>query len=125
MKRYHSIFLVVFLLIGVSTAMTGCVFNNSVQGRHEMFIDGMNSYVGTKTINYHEKSGAAAISKKFLANGNIENEYGYATSFVISPDGKGGTFHCHYFFEYQPQSGLIVKFRFEETSKYACRGSGA
>jgi hypothetical protein len=54
------------------------------------------------------------LSNTKLPNGNLEDEYD------ASLRGK----RCRYFYEYEPQSGVIVGFRFEESEPYACRITG-
>jgi hypothetical protein len=54
------------------------------------------------------------VGSVVLSNGNIENEYiGYSAK------------PCRTFYEYEPESGLIVGFRFEEKNQYDCRVTGA
>ncbi len=59
--------------------------------------------------NYNKED---VIKTTTLPNGNIENEYKWY--------GKGG---CRSFYEYEPNSGLIVGFRFEEDKKYDCQAN--
>lgn len=124
MKEVLRIFLWRFFLLNIWLVLGGCAFDHSQKGLHESFIVGKNFIVGKKTISFYEKRGARTISVKALSNGNIENEYVTANSFVAEAARNSGVFHCHYFYEYEPQSGLIVKFRFDEKSQYACKTSG-
>lgn len=55
------------------------------------------------------------LSRKKLPNGNLEDGYQYGL--VVG--------RCLYFYEYEPESGRIVGFRYEESQLYGCRLTGA
>ena len=55
------------------------------------------------------------LSRKVLPSGRIEEEFEYGP--VVG--------RCRYFYEYEPESGRIVGFRYEETHLYGCRITGA
>lgn len=70
---------------------------------HENFKLCMGANVGRK-INGSDRSHWAIpeyfVGSKSLPNGNIENEYKYIRT-------------CRYFFEYDPETRIIVNWRFE------------
>jgi len=118
-KTVHFIWTVVAgsLYIGLVLALSGCIFNNSTKDRHLDFIKNSELYVGQNMYASHWKNrnaGPSYIGSKTLPNGNIENKY------ILHVKAA-----CNFFYEYEPQSGLIVKFRFEESVLYDCRLTGA
>ena len=62
------------------------------------------------------------LGESELKNGNKER--GFRDGW---PDSKTPTRfpQCRYFYEYDPKTGVIVGFRFEESERFACRISGA
>ena len=116
-----------FSLLTVLLILQGCgAWDFSDKGLHEAFVIHHNTYVGKKTIAYVELNGLRPISTKLLSNGNMVNEYFGGPFRYPDVSLKGGyDSPCHYFYEYKPQTGLIVGFRFEGKFKYACRETGA
>lgn len=55
------------------------------------------------------------LGDRALPNGNLE------AGFI---DGHNQP-KCRYYFEYEPKTGAIVGFRFEESERFACRLTGA
>lgn len=104
-------------------ASTGCI--TTTASRVEAFISIGQSYIG-KTISQSERRGliATGIGIKSLPNGNFEKEYGNIWMRKKNPKTQAFTYPCHFFLEYEPQSEVIVKFRFEEKFENACQGSG-
>jgi hypothetical protein len=94
----------------------------SVEGRHKSFVKSLSETVGNNIYNcqgngwchQHRGDGSLFQGDEKLGNGNYEAKY------FLSPNRK-----CKYFFEYEPESGLIVGFRYEESEKFACRFTGA
>lgn len=126
-KVRDSIYTIVtkFFLAGLTAAIAGCITTTSY--RVDAFMLSSNSFVG-KTIPEFEKyiSNAIHIGVKPLPNGNLEKEY--ANQWRWKYDDSGGVrkviLLCHYFYEYEPRSSLIVKFRFEEKVANACQIPG-
>ncbi len=86
--------------------------DTSPEGRHARFLSNGQGRIGDNMYspswqNYNKED---VIKTTTLPNGNIENEYKWY--------GEGG---CRRFYEYEPNSGVIVGFRFEEDKKYDCQ----
>jgi hypothetical protein len=97
----------------------------SVEGRHKMWRDEMLKNVGQKNMydcSYwicgYRKIDYIFLGDTKLSNGNLEAGYSHALNREV-------TKVCRYFFEYEPKTGLIVGFRFEESESFACRITGA
>lgn len=116
-----------FLLVGFSLLLTGCFYSvagldMSTEGRHKMWLESMQKTVGKNMFNCqgdgrcHQYRGDGSLFQGDapLINGNYEASYFGSR-----------TRKCRYFFEYEPVSGLIFGFRFEESEPFACRISGA
>lgn len=120
MKVMYYKFLFLCFLTGYLGALSSCTVLACIDCKPELqesWLRTRNSYIGQSMYSQHWQRLNASdklIGSKILSNGNVENEY---ENFFVRT--------CHYFYEYEPRSGLIVKFRFEEDSKYACRASGA
>jgi len=105
--------------------LTGCY------NVHQIWIDSYQSKVGQNIYELRKRysSPSNAYLKRgevLLPNGNIEE----ASDYVFHKSDykfyeKNGKYPCRYFYEYEPKSGLIVGFRFEEDYKHACVVSGA
>lgn len=92
----------------------------SVEGRHKMWVAKMQTLVGRANmfdcsywICTQRSEDGVFLGDAILANGNKESGYSHWR-------GK-----CLLFFEYDPKTGVIVGFRFEESERFACRISGA
>ncbi len=108
--------------------LSGCFYglmgiDMSVKGRHKMWIESMQRMVGQnisacdhdgRCYQYRGK-GSLFQGEALLENGNREASYLW---WHTQPK-------CRYFLEYEPRTGRIVGFRFEETEQFACRISGA
>lgn len=114
---------VIFLLL-----LSGCFyrvagFDMSVEGRHGIWVHLMKKKIGESVFQcppaggcYQDRGpGSLFQGDTLLENGNKEAAYIW---WHTQP-------RCRYFFEYEPRTGLIVGFRFEEAQRYACRISGA
>ena len=114
-------------LIGLFLAITGCI--TTTGHRVEAFKRSHNSFVG-KTISVFEKAAKNEIKNqiyigiKSLPNGNMEKEYANFWARSYAPGTKTVVYDCHYFYEYELESQLIVKFRIEEKRKDACQIPG-
>jgi hypothetical protein len=118
------------LLTFLSVFLSGCVYSlagidMSAEGRHKQWVIHMQKNVGLKNmydctywICGYRKLDYIFLGDKKLPGGNFEAGYNYWL------DSKN-TRVCKYFFEYEPSSGLIVGFRFEEPERLACRFTGA
>jgi hypothetical protein len=116
----------------ILSLLSGCLLfiDTSVQARHNWWLESHLEHMKTHPNIYapywaNRASGDNFVGSKTLPNGNIEDEY-----FDGLSDGRhkgNGVFihNCIYFYEYEPKSGLIVNFRFEEKEKYDCRATGA
>ncbi len=120
------------LSLGILCLLAGCLLfiDTSVQARHNWWLEGHLEHMKTHPNIYapywaNRASGYGFVGSKTLPNGNIEDEY--FDGFSDVRDKRNGVFihNCIYFYEYEPKSGLIVNFRFEEKKKYDCRATGA
>jgi hypothetical protein len=106
------------LLSGCYT-LTG--LDMSFEGRHKMWVEHMASQIGK--INMHDcrlwicldRKEKLFLGDRPLPNGNLEAGFG-----LYYPEPK-----CRYYYEYEPKTGVIVGFRFEESERFACRITGA
>ena len=94
----------IILAFASSFAIASCVF--FAMNPHENFKAHMQSNVGSSIDNSRTWAGPhfKPIKSKELKNGNTENEYEFR-----------GT--CHYFFEFNPETRIIEKWRFEGSEK--------
>lgn len=123
-------FLRIAFLVGFTSSLMGCL-NWCFDCRGELqesWIENKRLYIGQNIYapNWANRAnGYGFVGSKTLPNGNIEDQYfdGFADH---RDKDKGVLIHnCSYFYEYEPKSGLIVNFRFEEKKKYDCRATGA
>lgn len=105
----RSIFLLPLLL-------SGCVLfmDNTPDGMHKRWIKKMESQIGKGNMHVYRQRGGF-IGDRVLPNGNLEAGFG-----LYYPEPK-----CRYYYEYEPKTGVIVGFRFEESERFACRVTGA
>ena len=110
-------------LLGLCFASAGCI--STTQHRVDVFMFTGTSYI-EKTITDFERGGLVSIliSTKLLPHGKFENEYGNVWMRKLTPGTKELIYQCHFFYEYEPESKIIVKFRFEEKVKNACQLPG-
>lgn len=112
------------VFIGLSIILSSCALlvDTSDEARHLSWVKSLTATVGKSMFNcagdgwcyqFRDIDGRFQSDKK-LDNGNREADYYWF------PSKK-----CHYFFEYEPESGLIVGFRYEESEQFACRFTGA
>ena len=99
--------------------LTGCY------NVHQIWVDQSKAMLGKNIAlhkKFHENPRLSSYVREevLLPNGNIEA--GYDDGFMPKRNGK---YPCRYYYEYEPKSGLIVGFRFEEDFKHACVVSGA
>lgn len=108
---------------GLLFVISGCIATTG--SRVESFKRYYSSLVG-KSISGIERSlgNVIFIGVKSAGNGNLEQEYANNWMRVRAPGTEKIVYQCHFFYEYEPQSGLIVKFRFEEKVKDACQTPG-
>lgn len=128
-KHLLRVFCVTVVLMSSSGVLTGCMmcFDCRRELQDMWLIDarmrvGQNMYAPYWQIRNKSYS---FFRSKVLFNGNIENEYVEGVGSVRGVNGAPNFHPCHYFYEYEPKSGLIVNFRFEEKEKYDCRATGA
>ena len=103
--------------------LSGCVLfvDVSPEARHKWWIEKMESQIGKG--NMHDcrlwiclkRKENLFLGDRALPNGNFE------AGFI---DGHNQP-KCRYYYEYEPKTGVIVGFRFEESERFACRHSGA
>jgi hypothetical protein len=111
---------IIFLL---PLLLSGCVLfvDTSSEARHKWWIEDKESIIGKG--NMHDcrlrhcpyRQGNLFLGDRVLPNGNLE------AGFI---DGHNQP-KCRYYYEYEPKTGVIVEFRFEESERFACRHSGA
>lgn len=114
-----------FLLICLPFLFSGCFYSlagldMSVEGRHQIWVDEHQRCIGQNTSvcrYWYRNEDNKPYPYYYLGTTSLINghfEVGFA-------DGK----ECHYYYEYEVDTGLIVGFRFEESDKYTCRITGA
>ena len=114
------------LILSLSLLLSGCFYgllgvDLSPEGRHKVWVDQAQQIVGKNIFNcidsspcYQYRGGGAFQGDTVLDSGNVEAAY----------FGRRRE-KCRYFFEYEPATGLVVRFRFSEAEKFACSISGA
>lgn len=100
----------------------------SVEGRHKMWVEDKQALIGKSVYGCsywycvgHQRLDLF-LGESVLINGNKEKGYRYGRFDVNDPTRFP---QCRYYYEYAPKTGVIVKFRFEESERFACRISGA
>ncbi len=105
--------------------LSGCYtlagLDMSIEGRHKMWVEDMASQIGK--INMHDcrlwicldRKEKLFLGDRPLPNGNLEAGFIW---WHTQP-------RCRYYYEYEPKTGAIVGFRFEESERFACRISPA
>ncbi len=113
------------LIAGLAVLLSACYalagLDMSAEGRHTMWAEFMSSQIGKG--NMHDCRYWICLDRKEkiflgdtgLPNGNLEAGFIW---WHTQP-------RCRYYYEYNPKTGLIVGFRFEESERFACRISGA
>jgi hypothetical protein len=107
------------LLLCACYALAG--LDMSIEGRHRLWLEDKESQIGKGNMydcRYWiclNRKGKLFLGDVTLPNGNLEAGYiwGYTQP------------KCRYYYEYDPKTGVIVGFRFEESERFACRISGA
>ena len=105
----------VFIISLFLLFLTGCY------NLHQIWVDDQQSFVGRNIYEIFSpfkffEHPSPVLGQTMLKNGNIEIGYG-----ALSVERVDGKYPCRSFYEYEPKSGLIVGFRFEEDYKDACR----
>jgi hypothetical protein len=116
------------LILFPALFLSGCFYSlagidMSFEGRHKMWLEDMRKVIGKNMFTcesgvrcfQYRGQGSLFQGDTLLENGNKEASYLW---WHTQP-------RCRYFFEYEPRSGEIVGFRFEETERFACRISPA
>lgn len=119
---------VLFLTISL-IFLSNCALlvDTSVEARHNSWVIGMQRNIGknmydcTYWICSDRKIKYKFLGDKTLPNGNLES--GFSTPY--RSDGLPLETQCRYYFEYEPTTGLIVRFRYEESQNFACKTTGA
>lgn len=112
--------------LSLSLLLSGCFYglvglDMSFEGRHKMWIEDMQSLIGKGNMrdcrlrHCPYRQGNLFLGDRALPNGNLESGFIWGHT---QP-------RCRYFFEYEPRTGGIVGFRFEESERFACRVSPA
>lgn len=107
------------LLLSACYALAG--LDMSVEGRHEMWVEKMKSQIGKGNMydcKYWiclDRKEKIFLGDNILPNGNSEAGFIWWHT----------QHRCRYYFEYDPKTGAIEGFRYEESERFACRISGA
>ena len=124
MKIFNRISLNEIFLFGIVCGLAGCTLfiDTSIQARHNWWLEDAHKRIEQNPNMYapywrNKNKDPRFMGSRTLPNGNIEDQY---YDGLLRNKEK-----CHYFYEYEPKSGLIVNFRFEEKEKYDCRATGA
>ncbi len=119
--RTMRLFAITSLVVLLSACYALAGLDMSVEGRHKMWVEKMKSQIGKGNmydcrywICLHRK-GRLFLGDSALLGGNLEAGFIWGHT---QP-------RCRYFYEYEPKTGAIVGFRFEESERFACRISGA
>lgn len=118
------------LLLSACYALSG--LDMSVEGRHHLWVESRQNCVGKsldlcaywyrvnqKTLESYPDLHLGEIE---LDQGNKERGFRYGR---FDPQNPSRFPQCRYYYEYDPKTGVIVGFRFEESERFACRISGA
>jgi hypothetical protein len=112
-----------FLCVSLMLSSCALFVDLSPQTLHKRWVGHAHAIVGKSIFNcidsspcYQYRGGGAFQGDNALSNGN--KEAAYFMPYIKHPK-------CRYFFEYEPTTGLIVGFRFEESEPFACRITGA
>lgn len=107
------------VLLSACYALAG--LDMSEEGRHKMWVQKMKSQIGNGNMydcRYWiclDRKEKLYLGDDILPNGNLEAGFIW---WHTQPK-------CRYYFEYEPKTGVIVGFRFEESERFSCRISGA
>lgn len=111
------------LILMLSLWLSGCALfvDLSPAGRHKMWVEEMKSQIGKG--NMHDcrywicldRKEKLFLGDRILPNGNLEAGFIW---WHTQP-------RCRYYYEYDPKTGVIEGFRYEESERFACRISGA
>lgn len=100
----------------------------SVEGRHKMWIHDKQKLIGEGVFKCafwycvdHQRPDLY-LGESELENGNKERGFRYGRFDSNKPTRFP---QCRYYYEYNPKTGVIVGFRYEESERFACRISGA
>lgn len=116
------------LLILLSACYTLAGLDMSVEGRHKLWIDEKKKIIGENVYGCahwfcidHQRSDLF-IGEFNLLNNHKERGFRYGRFDLNNPSRFP---QCHYYYEYDAKTGIIISFRFEESERYACRITGA
>ena len=132
MKIFNRIYLNEIFLFGIVCVLAGCTLfiDTSIQARHNWWLEDAHKRIEKNPNMYapywrNKNKDPRFMGSRTLPNGNIEDQYFDSGGAIRGVNGAPVFYPCHYFYEYEPKSGLIVNFRFEEKEKYDCRATGA
>ena len=114
------------LLLTACYALAG--LDMSVEGRHKMWVDEKKKIIGENVYDcaywfcVGQQRSDLFIGESDLINDHKERGFRYGRFDLNNPTRFP---RCHYYYEYDPKTGVIVGFRFEESERFACRISGA
>ena len=130
-KHLFRVYLVTVVLMSSSGVLTGCMMCfDCRQKLQDMWLTGARIRIEQNQNMYapywrNKNKDPRFMGSRTLPNGNIEDRYFDSGGAIRGVNGAPAFYPCHYFYEYEPKSGLIVNFRFEEKEKYDCRATGA
>jgi len=109
------------LVVLLSACYSLAGLDMSVEGRHKMWVAKMKSQIGKANMydcRYWiclDRKEKIFLGDNILPNGNLEAGFIW---WHTQPK-------CRYYYEYDPKTGVIEGFRYEEAEHFACRISGA
>ena len=106
MDKCKVLFLCAYLLV-LSASLSACL--NISLDPHEAFKNNFHRFLGKSIDNSSSFLTHGLVSSKKLYNGNIENKYR-----------SHGT--CHYYFEYDPKTKIIIGWRFTGKKEHCTLG---
>lgn len=96
-----------FVVLGYMLASCGYYADlYNVDRMHEEFILISQKWIGQSIDRFDENYGSGKIESRELPNGNIENAYGFSYG------------RCIEFYEFDPETRIIVNFRFEGLKRW-------
>jgi hypothetical protein len=127
-QRVVRWFFITSLVALISACYTIAGIDMSIEGRHKLWIDEKKKILGENVYGCafwfcvdHQRSDLF-IGEANLSNGHKERGFRYGRFDLNNPLLFP---QCHYYYEYDPKTGVIINFRFEESERFTCRLSGA
>lgn len=104
------------IVMFLSFLLAGCAMFEDIspENRHKYWVASLQAEIGKSIFNCDGHRRCKQVfykGEKLLENGNKEAEF-------FMPHRKGP--RCHYYFEYEISSGMIVGYRYDEIEPFSC-----